>query len=91
LKELSVIQQQICHRSRKAVFSLAIAVLCSVSVIARADEPSERVTAAAKVFKELAGTPEGLPTSVLNKADCVIILPSVKKGASLSAVNMARA
>jgi lipid-binding SYLF domain-containing protein len=80
LKEVAVIQQETCYRFTKAIFSFVTVALCSVSVLARADEPSDRVTAAAQVFKELAGTPEGLPTGVLNKADCVIILPSVKKG-----------
>ena len=69
-----------CNQLSKTVLTLATAALSGVSLLARADEPSERVTAAAQVFKELAGTPEGLPMSVLNKADCVIILPSVKKG-----------
>ena len=75
-----MIQQQFCNQLHKTVLTLVVAVLCSVSLVVRADEPSERVTAAGQVFKELAGTPEGLPISMLNKAECVIILPSVKKG-----------
>ena len=62
------------------MFTVVVAALCSVSSFVRADEPSDRVTAAAQVFKELAAnTQNGLPVNVLNKADCVIILPSVKK------------
>jgi lipid-binding SYLF domain-containing protein len=53
--------------------------LCLTPLLARADEPSERVTRAAQVFQELANAENGLPINVLNKADCVIILPSVKK------------
>jgi lipid-binding SYLF domain-containing protein len=54
--------------------------MCSVSLLARAEEPSDRVASAAKVFKELAADKEkGLPINVLNKSECVIILPSVKK------------
>jgi lipid-binding SYLF domain-containing protein len=60
--------------------SLMVAAMTLITLSSRAEEPSDRVTAAAQVFKELAGTPEGLPISVLNKASCVIILPSVKKG-----------
>jgi lipid-binding SYLF domain-containing protein len=49
-------------------------------LLARAEEPSDRVASAAKVFKELASDKEnGLPINVLNKSECVIILPSVKK------------
>ena len=74
-----MIQQQSCNQLHKTVLTLVAVALCFVSVSVRADEPSERVTAAGQVFKELAGTPEGLPISMLNKAECVIILPSVKK------------
>ena len=58
---------------------LLVAGLCLTTLLARADEPSERVTRAAQVFQELANAESGLPINVLNKADCVIILPSVKK------------
>ncbi len=41
----------------------------------------ERVTEAGHVMKALANSSSGVPTGLLNKADCVIILPSVKKAA----------
>jgi lipid-binding SYLF domain-containing protein len=37
------------------------------------------VKASGEVLKELLNGPSGIPLSVLNKAECVIILPSVKK------------
>ena len=58
-----------------------VAALCLTPQLARADEPSERVTAASQVFRDLSNADSGLPINVLNKADCVIILPSVKKAA----------
>jgi lipid-binding SYLF domain-containing protein len=61
------------------MFSLVAAALCSTSLRA-ADDVNDRVNASATVFKELSNSPEGLPESMLNKADCVIVLPSVKKG-----------
>jgi SH3 domain-containing YSC84-like protein 1 len=61
------------------LYGFLVVTLCSAPLLARADEPSERVTRAGEVFKELANAPNGLPINVLNKADCVIILPSVKK------------
>jgi len=73
-------QRKIRFGLAKPILGFVVAALCSATWLARADEPSDRVTAAGQVFKELAGTPEGLPTSMLNKAECVIILPSVKKG-----------
>jgi lipid-binding SYLF domain-containing protein len=60
--------------------SLLAVALCSVSLLARAEDPSSRVASSAKVFKELAAdTEKGLPINTLNKAVCVIILPDVKK------------
>ena len=59
--------------------SLVVVALWSAPLLARADEPTERVTRAGQVFKELANAENGLPINVLNKADCVIVLPSVKK------------
>jgi lipid-binding SYLF domain-containing protein len=54
--------------------------MCSVALRARAEEPSDRVASAAKVFQELAADKEnGLPINTLNKSVCVIILPNVKK------------
>jgi SH3 domain-containing YSC84-like protein 1 len=71
---------QTCSRLTKSVSSLVVVVLCFAALLARAEEPSERVANAAKVFKELAAdTTNGLPINTLNQAVCVIILPSVKK------------
>jgi SH3 domain-containing YSC84-like protein 1 len=56
-----------------------VGALCLTPLFAPAEEPSDRVTAAAQVFKDLSIAESGLPINVLNKADCVIILPSVKK------------
>ena len=75
-----MITRKTCSRLGKALSGLAAAAMCSVSFLAQAEEPAERVASAAKVFKELAADKEnGLPINMLNKAVCVIILPSVKK------------
>lgn len=52
-----------------------------VPLVARADDASEqaRVTASGQVLRELLNSPSGISINLLNKADCVIILPSVKK------------
>jgi lipid-binding SYLF domain-containing protein len=75
-----MIEQKACSRFTKTVLGVLTAVLCSTALQARADEPSERVTSAGQVFKELIDSPNGIPTDLLNKASCVIVLPSVKKG-----------
>ncbi len=48
----------------------------------------ERVTASGDVLKELLNGPNGIPISLLNKASCVIVLPSVKKVGFLVAASL---
>lgn len=67
------------HSKTNVMYSLLVGALCVTPLFARAEEPSDRVTAAGQVFKALSNADSGLPINVLNKADCVIILPSVKK------------
>jgi lipid-binding SYLF domain-containing protein len=48
---------------------------------AQSDAPA-RLQAAADVFKEVMGTPDkAIPQDLLNKSQCVIIVPGLKKGA----------
>jgi lipid-binding SYLF domain-containing protein len=47
-----------------------------------ADTVQERLNDATAVFSEIMGTPDkGIPQDLLEKAQCVIIVPSLKKGA----------
>lgn len=67
--------------SATRVLSL-IALLCLLMpIVAKAaDDPdTERITAAGNVFKELLNASSGVPRGLLNKADCVIVLPGVIK------------
>lgn len=43
------------------------------------DKEEDRVENAGKVMKEILDAPDSIPKSVLDKADCVVILPSVLK------------
>ena len=43
------------------------------------DKVESRVENAGKVFKEILDAPDSIPQDVLDKADCVVILPSVLK------------
>jgi lipid-binding SYLF domain-containing protein len=43
------------------------------------DKEQDRVENAGKVMQEILKAPDGIPQSVLDKADCVVILPSVLK------------
>ena len=55
-------------------------LLLAVALHAAAQEKEEeRVENAGTVMKEILAAPDSIPQSVLDKADCVVVLPSVKK------------
>jgi lipid-binding SYLF domain-containing protein len=58
-------------------------VLMSVAAAFAADDEreEERVKDAGVVLKEILNIPDDIPQDLLDKAECLIILPSVKKGA----------
>lgn len=62
---------------RKFLGVLLISTL-SVSVFAQKKE-QERVEEAGNVMKEILGIPDGIPKSIMAKAECVVVFPSVKK------------
>lgn len=61
--------------------SLAIVVVVGVmSLVSRAQEhEKDRLKHAGEVLKEILNIPDDLPKSVLDKSECVIVIPSVKK------------
>jgi lipid-binding SYLF domain-containing protein len=63
-------------------FTVKAALFLSVAAIAAAETAPERLTAAAEVFQEIMATPDkAIPQDLLAKAQCVIIIPGLKKGA----------
>jgi lipid-binding SYLF domain-containing protein len=68
--------------------SLAALLSLVMPVVAEAadnNSEEERVKASGEVLKELLNGPNGIPLNLLNKAECIIILPSVKKAGFLIA------
>ena len=63
------------------ISGLVIALLCALMpLLAIAQEhEQERITQSGDVLKELLNGPNGIPINLLNKAECLVILPSVKK------------
>src|SRR3974390_315913 len=57
-------------------FGLGLALVSSAFA---EDKEEDRVKNAGTVMKEIMNAPDGIPQSVLDKADCVVILPSVLK------------
>jgi lipid-binding SYLF domain-containing protein len=59
-------------------------VLALLPLLARADDKEkeeDRVKEAGQVLKEIINIPDDIPKELVDKAECVIVLPSVKKGA----------
>jgi len=65
----------------KKSFTFSVGVLLmAVTLPAYAQKKEEqRVENAGTVMKEILTAPDSIPQSVLDKADCVVVLPSVKK------------
>jgi SH3 domain-containing YSC84-like protein 1 len=64
----------------KAVYSIVLVVLAYSTPPAHAqDKEVDRLQNAGKVLTEVLNVPEDIPRDLLNKADCVIVLPSVVK------------
>jgi lipid-binding SYLF domain-containing protein len=66
---------------RITVCFLAVPLLVVSAFAANAGKEQERVKEAGEVLKEILNIPDDIPQDLLDKAECVIILPSVKKGA----------
>jgi lipid-binding SYLF domain-containing protein len=63
---------------KKTLLGLSVALALAVPAFAQ-DKEQDRVENAGKVMKEILNAPDSIPQSVLDKADCVVILPSVLK------------
>jgi len=67
---------------RKVLACFVVFLISSVASFAANDEREEdRVKDAGTVLKEILNIPDDIPQDLLDKAECVIILPSVKKAA----------
>src|ERR1700687_5088653 len=60
---------------------LAVMLLVASAFAAKDTKEQERVKEAGEVLKEILNIPDDIPQDLLDKAECLIILPSVKKGA----------
>jgi SH3 domain-containing YSC84-like protein 1 len=63
-------------KNKMLVFALCLAI---ASPLLAQKKEDERIADSAKVLQELLAGDKGLPTQILNQADCVVIFPSVKK------------
>jgi len=62
------------------VSSVVLALmLFTPAALAANDKEQDRVKEAGEVMKEILNVPDNIPSALLNRAECVIVLPSVKK------------
>lgn len=63
------------------MFTALLAILLPATVSAASDAP-KRLRSAAEAFKEVMGIPDkAIPQELLEKAECIVIIPDLKKGA----------
>jgi SH3 domain-containing YSC84-like protein 1 len=60
------------------VFVIAVFLTCP-TFAANETREQKRLEACGQVFKEIMDIPDGIPKELLNKAECVIVIPSVLK------------
>lgn len=66
----------------KRLFALLIAcAILTATAFADNDKEQERVRDSGEVLKEILNIPDDIPQDLLDKAECIVVLPSVKKGA----------
>lgn len=65
------------------MYKVALALsLCSSAAVFAADTAQERLSDATKVFNEIMSTPDkGVPRDLLEKANCIILVPGMKQAA----------
>jgi SH3 domain-containing YSC84-like protein 1 len=67
---------------KKLIVCFVAVFLWSVTAFAANDShEAERVKDAGEVLKEILNIPDDIPQDLLDKAECIVVLPSVKKGA----------
>jgi lipid-binding SYLF domain-containing protein len=54
-------------------------LMAGVAVPARAQKEADRLRMSATVMKEILGMPDSIPKDLLDRAECVVVFPSVKK------------
>jgi SH3 domain-containing YSC84-like protein 1 len=65
----------------KTVLALLLACALLQSAFAENQKEQERVKESGEILKEILNIPDDIPQDLLDKAECLVILPSVKKGA----------
>ena len=74
---------------KRAVVALSLMGLMVLPTFGQ-DKEADRVAAAGTVMSEILNVPDDIPQSVIDKADCVVVLPSVLKAAFIVGASYGR-
>src|SRR5277367_4398435 len=74
---------------RRTVVALSLMGLMVLPVLGQ-DKEADRVKAAGTVISEIMNVPDNIPQGVIDKADCVVVLPSVLKAAFIVGASYGR-
>jgi lipid-binding SYLF domain-containing protein len=74
---------------KNRVLLVVLMLACVLPVVAQ-DKETDRIEAAGNVIREIIHNPNGISPDLLNKADCVVIFPSVKKAAFIVGASYGR-
>jgi SH3 domain-containing YSC84-like protein 1 len=66
---------------KKSIVCLLVVLMSTFAAFADDEREADRVKDAGVVLKEIMNIPDDIPQDLIDKAECLIILPSVKKGA----------
>lgn len=66
---------------KKLVVCLAVFLMSVMAFGANDEREEDRIKDAGEVMKEILNIPDDIPQDLLDKAECIVVLPSVKKGA----------
>src|SRR6202021_1881256 len=74
---------------RKSILFVCLGLMATSPLFA-ANKEQKRLANAGVVMQEIMNTPENIPQEVLEKAECVIVFPSVLKGAFIVGASYGR-
>jgi lipid-binding SYLF domain-containing protein len=66
---------------RRSILVVCLGLIGTSGMYAAANKEQKRLENAGVVMQEIVNTPENIPQSVMEKADCIIVFPSVLKAA----------
>ena len=63
----------------RPILYASLVVLLATSLLFAASKAERRLANCATVLEEILNIPDGIPAELLDKAECVVVFPSVKK------------